>query len=206
MRGKTMTDDNEQRSELLRMEEYKALRAEGLRSAGIIANTVWLGTAQFALTIGVAATCVQKGVLTPDILLLMFLVVLSIESAAGTFMFLSELRKYVRVGSYIRENIEKVYPVMGWESWIQSKRSIGFPIFSIIILQFPFLASVVYLLGWPLHIDFLINNHLSHDFQSLLVAINWQSLLVVLITADLAAILLMLWQIRQEGQHGRNHD
>lgn len=206
-----MTDDdpttnNDLRSERLRMEEYKALRAEGLRSAGIIANTVWLGTTQFALTIGVAATCVQKGVLTPDILLLMFLIVLSIESLAGTFMFLSELGKYVRVGSYIRENIEKAYPVMGWESWIQSKRSIVFPIFSIIILQFPFLASAVFLLGWPLHIDFLIKNHLNHNLQFLLFANFWQSLLVVFIIIDLGAIWWMLWQIRQEGQEVLNYD
>lgn len=184
-------------AERLQMEEYKALRAESLRSAGIIANTVWLGTAQFAFTIGVAATCFKKEGVDSDILLLVLLIVLSIESAAGTFMFLSELRKYVRVGSYIRENIEKVYPVMGWESWIQSKRSIGFPILSIIILQFPFLASTVFLLRWPLYIDFLIKNNLNNNFQCLLSA---------LVIADVYAIFYMLWQIRQEGQHGLNHD
>jgi hypothetical protein len=203
-----MTHDDDQRSERLRMEEYKALRAEGLRSAGIIANTVWLGTAQFALTIGVAATCFKKEGVDSYILLLVFLIVLSIESAAGTFMFLSELGKYVRVGSYIRENIEKVYPgVMGWESWIQPKRSIGFPILSIIILQFPFLCPAILLAlssyhisdfaGWP-EMDIFVRKYFNTCLS--------KSLLVFLIVIDLAAISSMLLQIKQEGQHRLNYD
>jgi hypothetical protein len=198
-----MTDDDLKMDKDLSMEEYKALRSEGLRSAGIIANTVWLGTTQFALTIIGAATYAQKVLFNP-IMLPIFLILLCLESIAATFMFLSDFEKYVRVGRYIREEIETKYPVMHWEHWIQSKRSVVFPIISIIILQLPFLASIVFLLGWRLDIDnqsrLEIDNHLNHDFQSLLIAVDWRSVLVLLIITDLLTVLHLLLKIRQESQ------
>jgi hypothetical protein len=205
------TTDNDLRNDIrleqFRMQEYNALRAEGLRSAGIIANTVWLGTTQFAVTIGVAATSANKvheSVFNSNMLLLVFLTILSVESIAATAMFLSNLGKYVRVGCYIREEIETKYPVMHWEQWIQSKRSIAFPIVSIIILQFPFLASIAFLLAWKLDIDFLTDSHLNHNFQSLLVGINWTSILIFSLIGDLVAIFYKLWQIREDGKQSHN--
>jgi hypothetical protein len=205
------TTDKDLRSEQLQlhMEEYKALRAEGLRSAGIIANTVWLGTAQFAITIVGAATYAQKAFSTP-IMLPIFLILLSLESMAASFMFLAEFGKYVRVGHYIRVKIEKKYPVMEWEHWIQSKRSIIFPIFSITILQLPFLASTCFLylssdrnydfFGWPPDTVFWVKHHLNLNQEVC------HSLVFVLICIDFFPILIMSLGIKDEGNLWATHD
>lgn len=134
----------DERFERLCLEEYKALRAESLRCAGIIANTVWLGITQFAITIVAAASFGKDNV----VIRFTFLVLLSVESLAASAMFLSELWKYARIGRYIREKIEKTYiekeddpsvktKPMFWENWIKHKRARLLYHISIIILQLP---------------------------------------------------------------------
>jgi hypothetical protein len=149
--------------ERLSIEEYKALRAESLRCAGIISNTVWLGITQFAVTIGAWEIVIKDNI---EFRLPLFSL-LMLESLAATCMYLSELFKYVRVGYYISENIEKhffmtandkhiIHQPLFWENSIKTKRAYLIYWASLFILQMPFailgcfgiLALIVNFISW----------------------------------------------------------
>lgn len=146
-----MIQDNfeKQRFEQRCMEEYKALRAESLRCAGIISNVVWIGITQFAFTLAAAINLSKDSSVR-----ILFLMLLSLESIAATSMYLSELWKYARIGRYIREKIESQYkstrdfkfedsPIC-WENWIKhtAGRSKSFTLISVFILQIPIVICI----------------------------------------------------------------
>jgi hypothetical protein len=203
--------EEEKRFEQRRMEEYKALRTETIRCAGIISNAVWIGITQFTLTVA-AATNFAKD--SPELRLL-FLILISIQAIAATSMFLSELWKYARIGRYIREKIESEHKISGafdflnspmsWEAWINSKhagRSRVFTLVSLFILQIPIIICSATILAyffppvrqWLPELASIVPNN----------AINWRSLLLlILITVvDLLIVFRMRWKIDRECRLG----
>lgn len=135
-----------------RIAEYEALRAESDRSAQLLSNAVWIGVTGFGLTLAGAAAASADGLepaLVPAVACL-----LGIQSFAITMLYLSELWKYVRVGTYIRIYIEgsfppldaKTYaPPMHWETWIDTNRAEGLHRTALIFLQAPIIIAAILL-------------------------------------------------------------
>jgi hypothetical protein len=208
-----------QRFEQRCMEEYKALRAESIRCAGIISNTVWIGIAQFALTIAAAIVSGKNTAGTP----LVFLILLSLESIAATSMYLSELWKYVRIGRYIRGKIESQYEIMQgfdnknikafdhknvpmfWEHWINSSvagRSKSFTLVSLFILQIPIIVCIATIVEYFLSpFDTFFPELASLVSGSVL---PWRSLLllITMTVIDLSIVFRLLWKIKGDSERG----
>jgi hypothetical protein len=222
---KTKKDDAEeikferQRFEQRCMEEYKALRAESIRCAGIISNTVWIGIAQFALTI---AASIASGKSSSGTRLL-FLILLSLESIAATSMYLSELWKYVRIGRYIRGKIESQYEKiqdfndknikafdhenvpMFWEHWINSRvagRSKSFTLVSLFILQIPIMVCIATIFEY----FFPPFDALFPELDSLVSGnvLPWRSLLllITMTVIDLSIVFRLIWKIKGDSERG----
>jgi hypothetical protein len=208
-----------QRFEQRCMEEYKALRAESIRCAGIISNTVWIGIAQFALTIAAAIASGKDS----SGARLVFLILLSLESIAATSMYLSELWKYVRIGRYIRGKVESQYEriqgfngknikafdhenvPMFWEHWINSRvagRSKSFTLVSLFILQIPIIVCVATIVEYffpPVDIFFPELAFLVSDN-----ILPWRSLLllITIVAIDLSIVFRLLWKIKGDSERG----
>ena len=189
------------------LEEYKALRAEILRCAGVISNTVWLGTSAFAVTI--AAGLALDGDKAAGVYWI--LIALSIQSASATGMFLQELTKYARAGRYIREKIEHHFSEVArvlnnrrafehplqWERWISHRRPWIYYLVSIIVLQLPniFIFWLCY--------DFrsatsMTNLGLNKAFFELLSLPTPRYVLVGFASGNFILLVLYLWQLRRE--------
>ncbi|MFA5908524.1 MAG: hypothetical protein WC815_07100 [Vicinamibacterales bacterium] len=127
-----------------RLAEYEALRAESDRSAQLLSNAVWAGVTGFGLTLAGAAAVAANGPMPPLVVPAVALL-LSIQSLAMTTVYASELWKYIRVGTYIREYIEPYFrlraessaPPMQWESWIAKHRATLLHISALLFLQGP---------------------------------------------------------------------
>lgn len=193
----------DQRFERICIEEYKALRSESLRCGGIISNTIWVGVTQYAIT------CISVLALNIKIYTFPLLIVLLIlESISATVMFLSEVFKYSRIGRYLRCKIEKSFIIydfrelifrepMGWEHWIQDKRSRTFYAVSLIILQSPVIV-------------FLFTLSVSNEiglFDALFVSKNYifnisiLMFIILLLIIDLSAVIIISIRIIQENRH-----
>jgi len=200
----------DERFERLCIEEYKVLRDESLRCAGIMANTIWIGTTQFVATVGVAAHYTTG----KPFLQLVFLVLLCLESTAASVMFLSELWKYARVGRYIREKVEKLFvpgdigdvfsQPMYWVNWIKTHRSRLFYVFTLIFLQLPiFIAFIILVVSPSTKLCEWIPEIGGRSFI-LGISFCWRLLLWILVIIDVIIIFKMGWRVKNEGKCGLN--
>ena len=195
--------------ERLALEEYRALRAESLRCAGLTTNTVWLGTTQFAVTIA-AIAAMPAASRTEDTVLLGF-VVLCVEAIAASILFLGEAWKYVRVGRFIREKSEKWAAdhvkderikgmPLGWETWIRERRTRYLYGASIVILQLPIgtigigtlLAAIPSITTWIPQTDMLLKVARPRG--------AWTGVFGVLLVADLISVGLLVRWTSDEGR------
>jgi hypothetical protein len=137
----------------VRLAEYKALRDESLRCAQLFANAVWVAVTGYAVTVGVGASFLGKAggngrQVREDLLLTAVLCLLCIEALAISTMYLSELWKYIRIGTYIRQYIEPQLsevqldrPPMNWERWIKKHRAKELYIGALTLLQLPVIVA-----------------------------------------------------------------
>jgi len=148
----------------VRLAEYKALRDESLRCSQIFSNAAWLAVTGYGATIGVGAAFLNKvgsNARTVDekLLLPATLCFLCLEAIAISAIYLAELWKYIRIGAYIRTEIEPALfasPTlpMRWEAWITAHRTKEVYVFSLLLLQLPvvavFGAWIIWTAaGWP---------------------------------------------------------
>lgn len=146
------TAEEEQRKIFLSLclEEYKVLRAESVRCMQLISNTIWIGLSGYVITLGAMAAVLK---LYPGFLPLV-LILLAMQALSASVMFLAEVRKYARVGLYIREKIEKAFlPAdvtditkipLCWEHWLSEpgNRTRLFYAVSLMVLQLPVLGII----------------------------------------------------------------
>jgi hypothetical protein len=161
------------------LEEYRALREESLRSTSIISNTIWISTSTLVVTIGGGITILQEH----QNLGSLFLILVSIQSFAGSVMFLSELWKYVRVGYYIRTEIETKFQELSkeeerkspihWEHWIEQRRATFYYLISLFVLLSP---ALIILCLWFLA---LIDSNSPYDLLKWLIYIKNDSVLFI---------------------------
>lgn len=188
--------------ELLILEEYRALRAESLRCAGIISNTIWVGITQYAATCIAVLALKSKFEFAP----LLLIILLMLESLASTSMYLSEIFKYSRIGRYIREKIESSFATdnsltiqelpISWEHWILDKRSKLFYILSLFTLQVPILTCFFLLIFSKSLIGFhAIAASIYSSFGGVLLI-----LLYFLMAIDISLIAIMGIRIIREGK------
>lgn len=191
--------NNESNTKIM-LEEYKALRNESLRSAQILSNTVWIAVSGFIITIGVFANAAKS---IPSIVKYLPLL-LCIQSLSATSMFLSETLKYARVGTYIREKIEKSLiqanhdnavdeNPMFWEHWITNKRVTLYYLSVIGLLQFPVFGSLLifvsYLSGW----------NISPDMSKVTICDRFNFITTILIVIiDIAVVGSLSWKINKQ--------
>lgn len=195
------------------MEEYKALRAESLRCAGTTSNTLWLGITQFSLTLGAWAIFARDSIE----FYLPLLIILEIESLAASCIYLGELWKYARVGHYIREKIENqilIYDTnndirkrpLFWENWIINRRVKWIYVFSLAILQIPFLISLT---GFALFvsINFCSEPFMNLAFLIILLSMDpfpflWAIFLIIFTSVDALMVIYMINMIKRIGRKG----
>lgn len=197
-----MVNIPDQRFERICIEEYKALRAESLRCGGIISNTIWIGVTQYAIT------CISVLALNIKIYTFPLLIILlTLESISATVMFLSEVFKYSRIGRYLRCKIEKSFIIsnfselifrepMGWEHWIQDKRSKTFYAVSLIILQLPVII-LMFTVPVSNEIGFLDALFVSKNY---ILNISILIFLHILLVIDLSVVAIMSIRIIQENK------
>lgn len=133
-------------TESLRLAEYKALRDESLRCAQLLSNAVWTAVTGFGLTAGIGAAFIGRTSADDAVLIVPGItILLCIQSAAISTIYLSELWKYIRVGYYLRTRIESHFsragrdsiPPMYWEHWIENQRARWLYYASLSFLQLP---------------------------------------------------------------------
>lgn len=185
----------------LAIEEYKALREESLRSAQFISNTVWIGLSGYLLGITSFLFTINIDEKLRTSIYSITLIVLIIESIAASSMYLSEVFKYVRVGSYIRDKKEKLYNkhikmkvyAMNWESYIKNKRSNLFYIISLSILQLPVIFTILILINSLTKYFFLTKN----IYQIIFYCNGLNIVIGILIICDVCIVVAMVIRIKQ---------
>lgn len=128
-----------------KLAEFKALRDESLRCTQMLSNAVWVAVTGYAATVGIAATflgrsSVAGSQICVDMLMQTTIALLCVEAMAISVMYLSELWKYIRIGYYIRKELQLP---MNWEKWIQDHRAYELYFGSLVFLQLPIIITVL---------------------------------------------------------------
>ena len=130
--------------------EYQSLRSESIQIGQVISTTLWVAVSSYGVT-GSAGLAILKYL--PNMLTIL-LGLLCVQSLAASLMFLANIFKYVRIGSYIRKHVESRLiqetgdRLLNWEGWVEKRRPKWYYVVSFLILQSPiFCAICVPLLG-----------------------------------------------------------
>ncbi len=127
---------------------------------------------------------------------------LCLEAMAISSMYLSELWKYIRVGAYIREELQ--LPT-GWERWIERHRAYELYVGSLTLLQLPVLVTVA---AGALSV---VGTKVAPESGSLLEWAGWltrdgwmTALLSTVLLLDIAVVGWLVWRVTlaTRGQFG----